>query len=212
MKIEINNKLYDVVITYKNIKNMYLRVKSDLNIYITCSKYIDKRLIEKFINDNLNNISKMIENYEEKNIQNKKFMYLGKTYDICYTNKNDVIFGSDKVFIGKKLNIDNWYKKHAKELFSNRLSIIYQLFEEKIPYPKLRIRKMTSRWGVCNVNKKIVTLNLELIKLDVKYLDYVIVHELSHLVYANHSKDFWNIVVKYTPDYKKIRKEMKNII
>ena len=86
------------------------------------------------------------------------------------------------------------------------------MFEEKIPCPKLRIRKMTSRWGVCNVNKKIVTLNLELIKLNVKYLDYVIVHELSHLVYANHSKDFWNIVVKYTPDYKRIRKEMKNII
>lgn len=212
MKIEINNKLYDVIITYKNIKNMYLRVKSDLKIYITCSKYINKRLIEQFINDNLKNISKLLENYEEKNILHKKFMYLGKTYDICYTNKNDVIFGSDKVFIGKKLNIDNWYKKQAKELFSNRLNVIYQMFEEKIPCPKLRIRKMTSRWGVCNVNKKIVTLNLELIKLNVKYLDYVIVHELSHLVYANHSKDFWNIVVKYTPDYKRIRKEMKNII
>lgn len=212
MKIEINNKLYDVIITYKNIKNMYLRVKSDLKIYITCSKYINKRLIEKFINDNLKNISKLLENYEEKNIQNKKFMYLGKTYDIFYINKNDIIFGSDKVFIGKKLNIDNWYKKQAKELFSNRLNVIYQMFEEKIPCPKLRIRKMTSRWGVCNVNKKIVTLNLELIKLNVKYLDYVIVHELSHLVYANHSKDFWNIVVKYTPDYKRIRKEMKNII
>ena len=212
MKIEINNKLYDVVIIYKNIKNMYLRVKSDLKIYITCSKYIDKKLIEKFINDNFKNISKTLENYEDKNIQHKKFMYLGKAYDICYTNKNDVIFGSDKVFIGKKLNIDNWYKKQAKELFSNRLNVIYQMFEEKIQCPKLRIRKMTSRWGVCNVNKKIVTLNLELIKLNVKYLDYVIVHELSHLVYANHSKDFWNIVVKYTPDYKRIRKEMKNII
>ena len=71
---------------------------------------------------------------------------------------------------------------------------------------------MTSRWGVCNVKSKTVTLNLELIKYDLKYLDYVIVHELSHLIYANHSKDFWNVVSKYVPNYKKIRKEMKDFV
>jgi len=71
---------------------------------------------------------------------------------------------------------------------------------------------MTSKWGVCNITKKIVTLNLELIKLDIKYLDYVIVHELSHLIYPNHSKDFWNLVYKYCPNYKLYRKEMKNLI
>ena len=54
-----------------------------------------------------------------------------------------------------------------------------------------------------------VTLNLELIRKDVKYLDYVIVHELSHLVYFNHSADFWALVGKYCKNYKQIRKEMK---
>ena len=63
-----------------------------------------------------------------------------------------------------------------------------------------------------NITRKIVTLNLELIKLDIKYLDYVIVHELSHLIYPNHSKDFWNVVSKYCPNYKIYRKEMKNLI
>ena len=68
---------------------------------------------------------------------------------------------------------------------------------------------MTSRWGVCNTKLRIITLNLELIKRDTKYLDYVIVHELSHLIYPNHSKDFWSLVEENISDYKKYRREMK---
>ena len=71
---------------------------------------------------------------------------------------------------------------------------------------------MKSKWGVCNITKKIVTLNLDLIKLDKKYLDYVIIHELSHLIHPNHSKAFWVLVSKYEKNYKLYRKEMKNII
>ena len=68
---------------------------------------------------------------------------------------------------------------------------------------------MTTRWGVCNIKLKTVTLNLELIKRDSKYLDYVIVHELSHLIHPNHSREFWNLVEENIGDYKKYRKEMK---
>ena len=69
---------------------------------------------------------------------------------------------------------------------------------------------MSTRWGVCNTKLKVVTLNTELIRYDITKLDYVIVHELSHLVYPNHSKDFWTLVSKYCSDYKKIRKELKD--
>ena len=68
---------------------------------------------------------------------------------------------------------------------------------------------MTSRWGVCNTKTKVVTLNLELIKRDTKYLDYVIVHELSHLIHANHSAYFWALVEENMPEYRVYRKEMK---
>ena len=69
---------------------------------------------------------------------------------------------------------------------------------------------MKTRWGVCNVKTKRVTLNLELIKKDIKYLDYVIAHELSHLVYPNHSKNFWALVERVIPNYKILRKEMRS--
>ena len=89
------------------------------------------------------------------------------------------------------------------------MEYLYQNFSRKIPYPSLKIRKMTTRWGVCNVSRKTITLNLELIKRDTKYLDYVIIHELSHLIYGDHSKGFWSLVEENMKDYKKYRKEMQ---
>ena len=70
---------------------------------------------------------------------------------------------------------------------------------------------MTSRLGVCNIKNKNITLNLELSKYNIEALDYVIVHELSHLIHPNHSKEFWILVSKYYPNYKQIRKYLKDI-
>lgn len=213
MYIEINDKKYNVIITYKNNKNMYLRIKDDLNIYISAPRRINIKEIEKFINSNIDSISKII--LEKENVYNSnkdKFLYLGNKYDICYINDKDIFFGNNKIFIGKDIDIDKYLKKKCSEVFNNEFIKCINNFKEINYIPKLRIRKMTSRWGVCNTTKKIITLNSELIKIDIKYLNYVIYHELSHLIHPNHSKDFWLLVKKYVPDYKEYKKEMKNIL
>lgn len=211
--ITINDKEYDLVITYKNNKNMYLRVKEDLKIHITCNKYVSNTLISKFVLDNKDMILENIKRYENKQITNVNYLiYQGKKYEIVYITKNQIIFTNNKVFINRSFNKDNFYKKQAKLIYLQRLNNIYNQIEEDIPYPALKIRNMKTRWGVCNVKTKTITLNLELIKMPEKYLDYVIIHELCHLKHPNHSKDFWNMVSKYEPLYKKIRKEMKNVI
>ena len=211
--ITINDKEYDLVITYKNNKNMYLRVKEDLKIHITCNKYVSNTLISKFVLDNKDMILENIKRYENKQITNENYLiYQGKKYEIVYITKNQIIFTNNKVFINRSFNKDNFYKKQAKLIYLQRLNNIYNQIEEDIPYPALKIRNMKTRWGVCNVKTKTITLNLELIKMPEKYLDYVIIRELCHLKHPNHSKDFWNMVSKYEPLYKKIRKEMKNVI
>ena len=105
--------------------------------------------------------------------------------------------------------MDKWYKQQAKKLFSERMEAIYQQYSREIPHPSLRIRKMTSRWGVCNTLTHVITLNLELMKRDICYLDYVIVHEMAHLIYGDHSNRFWKVVSENMPEYKKYREEMK---
>ena len=210
MRVSYNNKDYEVLIERKaSNRNTYIRVKKDLNIYVTTSLFTSTRSIERLINDNYDKLCKMIDTQESKNKNNNGFFYLGKQYVVVYSDNKGIEFNGDKVYLEHDFDIYKWYKKQAKKLFLERLDYNYNKFSRNIPYPKLRIRKMTSRWGVCNINTHVITLNLELIKRDISYLDYVIVHEMSHLIYGDHSKSFWKLVGDNMPNYKKYREEMK---
>ena len=210
MYLNINEKNYEIVIIRKNIKNTYIRVKDDLKIYVSTNKYTSEKDINKLINDNYSNIVSMLEKALRKHERNEKSMILGKEVNIVVFSLQDKPELYNNKFYVKDLNkLDKYIKDYAFMIFKERLDAIYKLFEEKIPYPKLKIRKMTSRWGVCNRRDVSITLNLELIRMDLKYIDYVIVHELSHFVHFDHSNNFWLLVSKYCKDYKNIRKEMR---
>ena len=212
MKLELNNKTYPIEIIYKNNKNMYLRIKDDLKIVITAPKRTPERVITSFISNNIDYIKKIIIHKEQiKTKKQDKLEYLGNLYDICRINEKNIYIGDTKAFVGTKVNLDTWYKKKSKEVFETYYNNCFEQFKESKIKPDLKIRKMKSKWGVCNITNKTITLNQELIKLDSKYLEYVIYHELCHLKHPNHSKDFWNLVEVYIPNYKQIRKEMKNV-
>lgn len=211
MKLDVNGTYYDIVIEKKTgNRNTYIRVKKDLTIQVTTNVFTSNKAILKLIEDNYEKIVKMIEVQETKNSNNEGFFYLGKKYDIVYAEWCSISFGEDKVFLSKTLDIDKWYKEQARVLFQEHFDKMYNKFSKRIPYPELKIRKMKSRWGVCNIRTKVITLNLELIKRDTKYLDYVIVHELSHLIHGDHSPAFWKLVGENMPEYKKFREEMKD--
>lgn len=210
MQLSYNNKDYDVVIEKKSgNKNTYIRVKKDLKIHVTTTLFTSVRSITKLIDENYERICKMIDFQEIKVKNNMGFFYLGKQYVLVRTDNPGITFSGDKVFVNHDFDIDKWYKKQAKELFQERLDYNYERYTRKIPYPKLRIRKMTSRWGVCNIRTHIITLNLELMKRDISYLDYVIIHEMTHLIHGDHSARFWKVVEENMPEYKKYREEMK---
>ena len=207
MKIEIDNKVYEIEIIKKNNKNTYVRVKNG-KIVVTTNYFTSKHSIIKLIKNNQDSIIKMIDKDSKKNAKNDNFYYFGKKYDVIY-GFNNIDITDDKIYVLDKKNLDKYINKNIIDIFSNRLNYWYNIFEEKIPIPNLKIRKMTSRWGVCNIKNHNITLNYNLSKYDICCLDYVIVHELSHFIHPNHSKDFWNLVSKYYPKYKECRKLLK---
>lgn len=211
MEIVICDEVYPVEIVRKK-KNchMYLRVKTGGVIYVTAPFRASDRDILKMIKENEKALVRMV-GLQNKKDQNKAlFFYLGKQYDIVYTNDKEVVLGENLVFIPKGYDVDLFYKREAKRIFLEHLDDCYAKFSRRIPYPSLKLRKMKTRWGVCNTKLKCVTLNTELVKYDLRYLDYVIFHELSHLLYPNHQASFWNLVEEQVPNYKKLRKEMKD--
>jgi len=210
MRIQLNNDIYNVeVIKKRTTKNTYIRVKEDLTIMITTNIWTSDSEIEKLIIKNQDSLVKMLNRELRRKENDKYFYYLGKKYDIIYTNNEGINIGEERVFINRNIDLNKWYKKESVTLFEARIKYWHNKFTKSIPHPTLTIRKMKSRWGVCNTKDKRVTLNLELMKKPIECLDYVIVHELSHLIHANHSNKFWTLVEENYPNFKEVRKTMK---
>lgn len=211
MNFNIEDKSYEVIIEKKNIKNLYIRVTDDIKIKVTCSRLYTKNAISKVLEENTKSISKMIEKQIKKKEKQKdeEYSLLGMKLNVIYDDVKKIKYDGKTLIIKDDIMLDKWYKSMAKEIFKTYLDEAYYVFDEKIPYPILKVRQMKTRWGVCNRKDNSVTLNLELIKKDHKYLNYVIVHELSHFVHFDHSKAFWKTVEKYCPEYKIVRKELK---
>ena len=209
MKYIIDNKEYEVVIIKKNNKNTYIRVKEDLKIYVTTSRLATKQYIKLLLDNNIDSIKKMIEEQTKQLKKKDYFYYLGEKYEVFIDDVEGIKFLDDAIFVESEKYLNKWLNKKIKELFQERLDYNYNRYQEKIPYPKLKIRTMKTRWGVCNIRDNSVTLNTKLIEYDIEKLDYVIIHELSHFIHFNHSKAFWNQVSIYTPNYKQIRKDLK---
>lgn len=207
MNIKIDNNIYEIEIIKKNNRNTYIRVKNG-KIIVTTNYLATKNSIINLINNNIDSIIKMINSDKLKQEKNDNFYYFGKKYDIIY-GFNDIEINDNKIYAPSKQKLDNYIKEDIKRIFKERLDYWYNIFEEKIPIPNLKIRKMTSRWGVCNIKNHNVTLNYQLSKYDISCLDYVIVHELSHFIYHDHSKNFWTLVSKYYPKYKECKKLLK---
>lgn len=209
MTIKLNNQTFNVFITRKNNKNMYLRVKKD-GIYISCNYFVTNSMIKSFIMKNEEDIIKMYETVQRKEKKNEEFYYLGNGYDVVILNTvSKIEFVGNQVFVKNKTYLNTFLKNECERIFNERVKICYNLFEEDIPYPKVMIGKMKRKWGYCNKRQELIKLNSELIKYSIDEIDYVIIHELCHFLEFNHSKNFWKYVKKYKPNYKESTKVLK---
>lgn len=201
MNYILNNTSYEVIIIRKKIKNMYLKVRNE-QIIITCSRFVSEKSIYDFIEKN--------NKFLLRNLNSKENYFLGKEIDvIAISNLKKAEVSNNKLYINSHNNYEKELKKIAQNIFQKRLEEVYNSINENIPFPNLKIRKMVTRWGVCNRKNNNITLNLNLIKYEEKYIDYVIIHELMHFLQPNHSSDFWDKVEEYCPNYKMLRKKLR---
>lgn len=111
-----------------------------------------------------------------------------------------------------KLKISKDEKIEQKDL--ERLGIIVEQSVKKysiklgVSPEKVRIKIIKYAWGSCST-KRNITINKKLAKKDEKVIEYVVLHEMSHLIYMNHSKDFWTLVEKHMPKYKEYKNKLK---
>lgn len=158
-----------------------------------------------------------------KYISGETHLYLGKQYrlKVVQSEKTAVKLQGGNIFVHTKdtkntkqieKQLKAWYKekaeKHFEELYKKSQPIAKAIYHGET---KLKYRWMDKRWGSCHKDGSIL-LNLELIKAPKKCIEYVIVHELCHLVHLNHSKAFFDLLEKHAPNWRKTKNELEKIM
>ena len=211
----------------KNIKNMYLRVlPPNGNVKVSAPSFISDEEIVNFIRLKKDWILKKQRYIKENNIKaplkydnGEKHYLWGKEYTLQLI-KNDnvkhVLLDKEKSIIylpiAKRSTIEK-RKKTLDEFYRNQMKIAIPPVLDKCTKivgktpSEVKIRNMKN-WGNCRYHDKRITLNLNLAKKDIECLEYVMIHELCHLIEFNHSKKFKMLMDKYCPNWKEIKKRL----
>lgn len=207
------------------IKNMYILIRNG-KVIVKVPKAISDNRIRNFINSKEEWINKKLKEFEKKSFKEKSyvsgevFKVLGNDYTLnieygdfekASVNLNNgyinICVSENCETVKIKELIEKMYYKIALMIVDKSVNMWKNIL--KIAPDVVVIKKLKTAWGKCNSKGKI-TINPDLMKYDQRVVDYVVLHEFCHLRYMNHSKDFWNMVSKYMPDYKLLRNELKN--
>lgn len=206
-EIERNNKL----------KNTYISVDVD-GILVKTNNSTTIEQISKMVKDKLAWISKKLELFKSIEINSNittgsRLYYMGKSYYVEMITDKDtdnisIDFTHSKFQITTPLKysdaelhniIENFYKEKAQEKIIPLTKKWAKIMEVMPEYISFRYSK--HRWGSCSSTNRI-SYNYHLVKLSSSLVEYVVIHELAHIEYKNHSKEFWKLVHKHLSDYK----------
>ncbi len=220
---------FKIVVEYKNNKNMYMRLKIDNIILITCGYNVPIENIHSFINSKKEWILKarlrLIEKKENQNtptINESSVKLLGKKYQLIIKDYkydsfeivNNQILISSKSGTSDSLN-EVFYSETSKMLLSilkqQRVRWDKMLDNYNLAYPNITLKSMRGKWGSCTPSKNKINMNHSLITTPIECIDYVLLHEYVHLIVPNHSKRFYDVVLYHMPNYKELKKKLNEI-
>lgn len=228
INVKIPNGEIRVEIKRKNIKNVHLKVFRDLSATVSVPVSTPYIWASNFVNEKSKWIDKQIEKYKRSSgynnltslksgsstqmfgkdlriyIKNDSYDYITadeKSVTMHLTDINDIEHGN-KVFA-------KWWRNSAFEAYNKLVEKWMPVYERHgIEKPQILIKKMKTLWGSCNKQKGSVTFNEYLLKADIRCIEYVVLHELTHLIYFSHDKNFYDFLTIYMPDWKERKKQL----
>ncbi|EKR8080215.1 M48 family metallopeptidase [Campylobacter fetus] len=214
--------LENILIVKKDVKNITLKVKPTGEVVLTTPKAVSDEYTEYIIKKRAKWIEQKKEFFasfqtnQKEYVSGEEFRYLGKSYRLKVISSKDEnvklqrgyleIRTKNKNDLNKKQNLlYEWYYEKALLHFFSILQEWNKIVKRDIK--NIKIRQMKTRWGSCNPYKSYINLNIELIKKPKICIEYVIFHELTHLIYPDHSSKFYEYLSLYMSDWEK-RKEI----
>ena len=219
---------FQYILTRKTVKNLNMRVKPNGEIYVSANRFVPVKYIDSFVLSHEKTLIKALDKYEKirtntlqplQYVSGEKVRFLGEELHLLVeasrieeVEKNGQFLflrvRDTTDFVRKERVMKKWFSKMQVEIFLEICKEIYTLFKPYgVKYPLVKIRNMKSRWGSCQPQRGVITLNGKMIAAKREAIEYVVLHEFAHFIYPNHSKDFYGLVETLMPDWK-VRKDM----
>ena len=224
-KIQYGTKDIEFNVEFRNRKTMTISVEPSKNITVMAPVGTSEEEIKEAVKSKGAWIVKKL--FEFRNIERKRvnrefvngesFMYLGRNYSLqihvdeaLQSNSSVKLFrGKFNVYVKEKNDelvktaMEAWYREKTEEQVRKRIKY-YQKYFNKEP-TAIRVKEQKKRWASCTSNNELL-FNWRCVMAKSTALDYIIVHEMCHMYYMNHSQEFWSLVASIMADYE-VRKE-----
>jgi len=225
-------KAIDYTVERKDRKAVRISIYPDQSIKVVAPKKIPLDKIIEGVNRRARWVFKNIEYFKSlppkepprQYVSGETYMYLGGQYRLNVFQGQNIgvelkgkfltLTATDKNnLVDKKTLLLRWYKSKAAdkyiEILDNTLEFIKKY---EIKKPRLKVRKLKSRWGSCSTKTNTIMLNLGLIKAPLHCIEYVVMHEVCHLKHPSHSKKFYDFLTKVMPDWKNRKKRLERVV
>ncbi|MBQ9279984.1 MAG: M48 family metallopeptidase [Clostridia bacterium] len=213
-------------LTRTSRKNINITIKNDGLVYVSAPKYVSLSEINRVVYSRRDWILEAQKNIKHKTviksdapIRNGAIVYLYGTplkLKVIPSVSNSIkVVQNELLFYVKKENIEDQNYKHTEfnKLLKKEIQKTVTKYIEKyleltgLALEKIEVRMMKARWGTCIPAKKKIIMNYHLVHCPKEAIEYVALHEVTHLMHPNHSKRFYDSIALYMPDWKE-RKEI----
>ncbi len=225
----IKVKDIEVTVYKKPIKHMYLSVlPTEGKVRVSVPEGVSDEVVSLFVLKKMEWIKRNIKGFlgQERQtpreyVSGESHYFKGRRYilrvekakrpKIEVGNKYIVFYVPEGYTVEQRQHYyENWLRMELQK----ELQSLVPKWEKRIGVKanEVRIRKMKTKWGTCNITKKRIWINIDLIKKPAKALEYVVVHELLHLIVRNHGSEFRSLMDKYMPDWEIVRRQLNEFI
>ncbi|MBU1626620.1 M48 family metallopeptidase [bacterium] len=218
---------YQYYLVKQDRKTVSLVVQPSLKIVLKCPIDYEVEKIERFLKKKWNWLERQLKHfqkykkteYKKEYVSGESFLYLGRQYKLIVAKAKEASVSLTKgqihIFTPKPVNdgrfnkklLEKWYEERTLSIFKKQLKETAKRFNYDCT-PQLIIRKMNKRWGSYLQSKKII-LNPELIKASKDCIDYVITHELCHIMHKKHDKNFFKMMDSKIPHWEKVKEKLE---